>query len=135
MRISNIVLAALVGTLTFQDVQAIQLESQSAVELQKHHKHHHKADKSDKKQNLVEKKSSSKGKDADEREDATSGISPEAAAARVEQDRGELERKKKEDAKAAADKVEADCQEAKLKPKGSAEEQKAAIEAKKEAKA
>jgi hypothetical protein len=77
MRISNIVLAALVGTLTFSDVQALQLESGSSLELTKHHHHHHKAEKSDKKQNLAEKKSSTKGKDADEREDSTSGISGE----------------------------------------------------------
>lgn len=86
MRISNIVLAALVGTLSFQDVQAIQLESQTAAELSKHHHHHHKSEKSDKKQNLVEKKTSSKAKDADEKEDTTGNISAEAAAARVEQD-------------------------------------------------
>lgn len=46
-----------------------------------------------------------------------------------------MQEKKKEEAKAKAEKIEADCQEAKLKPKGTAEEQKAAIEAKKEEKA
>jgi len=46
MRISNLVLAALLGTMTYNEVQAIQLDS--AAGLEKHHHHHHKSEKKSK---------------------------------------------------------------------------------------
>jgi len=95
MRISNLVLAALLGTMTFNEVQAVQLESS----LEHHHHHHHKS------------KSATKSKDADEKEDVTKGIDPKAAADLVAKEDAKLA-KKIADKESGADKAkEAEAKE------------------------